>query len=268
LLSQFAATADWTIVIAPETDGALYDRCQWVESASGRLLGAASTLVGLLGNKHRTAEHLRKFGLPVPSGTDWRPGGFNIRLSSPLVVKPLDGAGSQNTYLLRDQQTLDALLVDLANRHGRQRSWRIEAFRRGAPVSLLALCGPTGLFLLPPCSQKIKLDTTITYHGGVYPVHPGLVLQAVRLARGALKRIPTLLGFIGIDMVLGDDPDGRDDCIIEINPRLTTSYVGLREASRTNLAQAMLDVAAGIPPDLSFDETPLEFDADGTVRRT
>jgi predicted ATP-grasp superfamily ATP-dependent carboligase len=75
------------------------------------------------------------------------------------------------------------------------------------------------------------------------------------------------MGFIGIDMVLGHDPDGRVDSVIEINPRLTTSYVGLRVASRTNLAQALLDVADGKPPDLSFDETPLEFDPDGTVRR-
>jgi hypothetical protein len=67
-------------------------------------------------------------------------------------------------------------------------------------------------------------------------------------------------------MVLGDDPDGGDDCVIEINPRLTTSYAGLRVAARTNLAEAMLDVAAGKTPDLSFDPAPLEFDADGTVR--
>jgi predicted ATP-grasp superfamily ATP-dependent carboligase len=75
------------------------------------------------------------------------------------------------------------------------------------------------------------------------------------------------LGFIGVDMALGDDPEGRDDSVIEINPRLTTSYAGLRIASRTNLAQAMLDVAAGQTPTLAFDETHLEFDADGSVRR-
>jgi predicted ATP-grasp superfamily ATP-dependent carboligase len=54
---------------------------------------------------------------------------------------------------------------------------------------------------------------------------------------------------------------------VEINPRLTTSYLGLRAASRASLAKAMLDVAEGRCPTLSFDPQPLEFDADGTVRR-
>jgi predicted ATP-grasp superfamily ATP-dependent carboligase len=267
LLSQYAATADWTIIIAPETERALYDRCHWVEACGGRLLGASSPLVGLLGDKHRSAEHLLEYGLPVPSGTDWRPGGFNIRLSSPLVVKPLDGAGSQATYLLNDQQTLDALLVDLPIHHGRERSWRIETFQEGDPVSVLALCGPAGISLLPPCYQRIKFGTTIKYHGGAYPLPAGLSWRAECIARCVLETLPRPMGFIGIDMVLGHDPDGRVDSVIEINPRLTTSYVGLRVASRTNLAQALLDVADGKPPDLSFDETPLEFDPDGTVRR-
>jgi predicted ATP-grasp superfamily ATP-dependent carboligase len=267
LLSQLTTRADWTIIIAPETDGALYDRAQWVEAACGRLLGAASPLVSLLGNKHRTAEHLRAHGVPCPSGTDWRPGGFNSRLSSPLVVKPLDGAGSQSTYLLNDQHTLDTLLAHLSDHHGRQRSWRIEAFRSGVAASVLALCGPAGVFLLPPCYQRINFGKTITYHGGAYPIRRGFIFRAECYVRRALESLPKPIGFIGIDMVLGEDPDGRDDSIIEINPRLTTSYVGLREASRTNLAKAMLDVAEGKTPDLSFDETPLEFDPDGTVRR-
>jgi predicted ATP-grasp superfamily ATP-dependent carboligase len=267
LIAQLAAAADWTMVVAPESDGALFDRCGWVEAAGGRLLGPSSSLVNLLGDKHRTAEHLRAHGIPCPSGTDWRPGSFNIRLSSPLVVKPLDGAGSQATYLLTDQESLDALLADLSKRHGRERSWRIETFRSGVAASVLALCGPAGVFLLPPCYQRIKFETTLAYQGGSYPLHAGLVWTADCLARRVLETLPQPSGFIGVDMVLDDHPDARLNAVIEINPRLTTSYVGLRVASRKNLAQAMLDVAAGNPPDLSFDETPLEFDPDGTVRR-
>ena len=38
--------------------------------------------------------------------------------------------------------------------------------------------------------------------------------------------------------MLGDDPAGADDVVIEINPRLTTSYLGLRRLARDNLADA------------------------------
>jgi hypothetical protein len=54
--------------------------------------------------------------------------------------------------------------------------------------------------------------------------------------------------------------------VIEINPRLTTSYVGLRALASENLAAAMLDVASGRTPRLSFADRQLEFDSDGTIR--
>jgi hypothetical protein len=68
-----------------------------------------------------------------------------------------------------------------------------------------------------------------------------------------------------VDLVLGDDPAGREDVVIEVNPRLTTSYVGLRAAARTNLAGAMLAVAQGNLVELPFSPARVEFTADGTV---
>src|SRR3990172_7208369 len=38
VLTSAAAGAQWTIVIAPESGGALQSRCQWVCTAGGRLL--------------------------------------------------------------------------------------------------------------------------------------------------------------------------------------------------------------------------------------
>ena len=74
------------------------------------------------------------------------------------------------------------------------------------------------------------------------------------------------VGYLGVDLVLGEAADGSDDVVIEINPRLTTSYVGLRALARENLAAAMLDVASGRTPRLSFADRQLEFDSDGTIR--
>ena len=95
---------------------------------------------------------------------------------------------------------------------------------------------------------------------------PPLAERATRLARAAIDTLPAPLGYLGVDLVLGDDPTGREDVVIEINPRLTTSYVGLRAACRDNLAAAMLAVATGECPALSFDPTPLQFDASGHVQ--
>jgi predicted ATP-grasp superfamily ATP-dependent carboligase len=66
-------------------------------------------------------------------------------------------------------------------------------------------------------------------------------------------------------MVLGSCADGRDDWVIEINPRLTTSYVGLRHLARFNLAEALLAVTlGGALPSLEWHDGPVHFRADGS----
>jgi predicted ATP-grasp superfamily ATP-dependent carboligase len=46
-------------------------------------------------------------------------------------------------------------------------------------------------------------------------------------------------------MILGARDDGRDDRVLEVNPRLTTSFVRLAAGSPRSLVRAMLDAAAG-----------------------
>ena len=57
----------------------------------------------------------------------------------------------------------------------------------------------------------------------------------------------------------------REDAVIEINPRLTTSYVGLRTAATSNLAEAMWRVAQGELQPIEFSDRAIEFDASGNV---
>ncbi len=54
---------------------------------------------------------------------------------------------------------------------------------------------------------------------------------------------PTVRGFVGLDLLLGDCVS--EDCVIEINPRLTTSYVGLRRMIHGNLAARLFDLETG-----------------------
>ena len=53
--------------------------------------------------------------------------------------------------------------------------------------------------------------------------------------------------------------------MIEINPRLTTSYVGLRATARTNLADAMWQIAHGDTPTIEYSDRTIEFDSSGNV---
>jgi predicted ATP-grasp superfamily ATP-dependent carboligase len=127
------------------------------------------------------------------------------------------------------------------------------------------ICGAGVRQALPPCWQHQSTDGRFTYRGGALIREPVLAERATSLALRSLEAMPPALGYVGVDLVLGEAPDGSDDVAIEVNPRLTTSYVGLRAVMKQNLAQAMLSAAAGDGMQLSAADFGVEFSADGGV---
>jgi hypothetical protein len=105
----------------------------------------------------------------------------------------------------------------------------------------------------------------LRYLGGELPLAAGLAERATALADRALAALPAAVGYVGVDLVLGRDPHGSQDAVIEVNPRMTTSYVGLSAAAKTNLAESMVHIAAGELRAVEFHPRPIEFDPDGNV---
>ena len=186
----------------------------------------------------------------------------------PAVLKPVDGAGSLAVQSIGGPDALAVLPPH-------PRGWRLEQFCPGLAASIAFLCGPSASESLPACRQLLAgvaagETSPFAYCGGQSPLPPRLDQRARRLGQGVLATLGGTtpagpLGWLGIDLVLGDDPDGADDVVIEINPRLTTSYLGLRRLARDNLAAALLAVACGQPARLSFRDEPLQFAPDGRV---
>ncbi len=260
-IRRLASTADWTLLIAPETGEALLQRCRLVEDVGGRLLSPSAQCVEIATSKQRTAERLRRHGVRVPHG-DRISGETRVLprdLKFPVVMKPDDGCGSQAIELVRD-------IAYYSPAYGSPGlAIRVEEFIRGLPASVAVLCGPAGNYALPACQQVLSSDDRFGYRGGRLPLESRLDRRARALALGALAALPEPRGYFGVDLVLGEAEDGSGDYVIEINPRLTTSYVGLRLLARTNLAAAMLAVVSGRTPDLCFGNEQLEFTADGKV---
>jgi predicted ATP-grasp superfamily ATP-dependent carboligase len=116
-----------------------------------------------------------------------------------------------------------------------------------------------------PCRQRLSDDGSFIYLGGSLPLPAALEARAIRLAEHVSAALPPWRGYLGIDLVLGRDRSGADDCVIEVNPRLTTSYVGLRAAYASNLALAMLDIAEGRSYVLQPRGVQVHFAASGEV---
>lgn len=249
-----AAAADWSLVVAPEFERTLTTRCHWVRAAGGCVLGPDAAAGALCSDKLALAEHWRGHHIPTPATTDRAP----TRCEAfPVVWKPRDGCGSTETYLLNDTFDL-ARAVAAAEYAG---PMILQVFVPGVAASVAFLCGPAGNVPLLPAAQHLSADGRFRYEGGELPLPPPLAARAVRLASQAVGCVPGLLGFVGVDLILGDDRD----VAVEINPRLTTSYVGLRALARFNLAAAMLDAAAGRPVVPVWTDGCARFTPDGSV---
>jgi tyramine---L-glutamate ligase len=255
-IDRLAAVADWTVVIAPEFQGHLATRCRAVERAGGKLLGPDSDFVALTSDKHATARRLAEWKVRVPSGIALAAGDrLPTDFVYPAVLKPRDGAGS-----------LDVRRVDAqcAARHVAAVPSRLEQYCPGTPASVALLCGPGRIEPLVPCRQDLD---GFAYLGGSLPIEPRLAGRGRDLAVQAIAALGAARGYVGVDLVLGDDPLGSGDYVIDINPRLTTSYVGLRELAGGNLAEAMVAVAEGRRVELCWKSGPIQFEASGAVRR-
>jgi tyramine---L-glutamate ligase len=265
-----AAEADLTLVIAPETDGILARLAGKVEELGGRLLGPGRVAVEFLGDKLRLANFLGANGidapptLPLGSRRFDPPGAWGDR----FVVKPRWGAGSVDTRVCSVEV--------LRQWKGTDRAFVAQPFLPGTPKSASVLVDSRGdIHLLAVGFQMIEFDENgrISYGGGFIPAgpfhFPWVVRQALEVARSTLG--PSLRGFVGIDYLADDGVT----TVLEINPRPTTSLVGLcRRYPRGAIARAWLDAIDSTydGEDLGFGDQPesglrqtVYFAADGTI---
>jgi predicted ATP-grasp superfamily ATP-dependent carboligase len=177
--------------------------------------------------------------------------------SFPAVLKRIDGAGSLGMRRIAGA----GAQVMLGSGQ-----WILEEFVPGVAASAAVLCGPKGRVVLPPFLQLLDRET-FSYAGGKRLQDAMLQVRARQLAARAVEVLPNAVGYLGVDMILGNDPAGKEDAVIEINPRLTTSIVGLCAIARTNLAEAMLAIASGCIVDPTFSGDDVSFTADGIITR-
>jgi len=255
-------TADWSLVIAPESDGILFQTARQMFDRRSQLLGSSLATIQLCTDKLALSHHWREHSIPTPATTDREPTRCEV---FPVVWKPQDGAGSTATFKLNSAFDIASAKARLAaeNHTG---PMILQEFVPGRAASLAFLCGPRGHVPLLPTFQLLSDDGRFKYLGGELPIPPEFAERAVRLGQRAVDCVPGLLGYVGVDLVLGYAADGSKDYAIEINPRLTTSYVGLRELADFNIAEAMLQAAKGELRDpLRWKPGRVRFGPDGAI---
>ena len=231
ILERCIVIADAVWPIAPESGGALESIHRSVLKYGRRLLGSHPDAVHLTASKQATSRHLTQAGIAavptysVDAALHDTNGGW--------VVKPDDGAGCNDTRLFHNLPAARQWL------HANRGNYVLQPFISGSALSLCVLCREGTANLLSCNNQRVVVrDGQFHFLGSVVNVLTDEDGAFAELARRVTAAIPGLWGYVGIDLV----QSGSQRVVMEVNPRLTTSYAGLRQALGCNTAALVLDL--------------------------
>lgn len=232
-LNACITQADAVWLIAPESGGVLKQLSDQVLDAGKMLLGSAPQAIELTTYKSVTSAALARHGVPVVSCRQYHE---MIGSGDTLwVAKPDDGVGCEDTCRFSDLRQL-AAWMQLGDR---SRTHVVQPFLTGVPASISVLCKNGQAWLLSCNRQLIRIEQErFSYHGSVLNGMQQYWTEFDTLAQQIAQAVPGLAGHVGIDLMV----DGNEMTVLEINPRLTTSYVGLRQATGCNPARLVLDL--------------------------
>lgn len=225
LIADLKNKFDFVYPIAPEDE--LCRIIRFFEDEGIRHLSSSPDAVAAAGDKLKTADILRGNAVKTPGNS----GRF------PCVAKPVFGAGCEETYVLRDEAGIGNL--------PKKTKFIVQDYIEGDNMSVTLAVGKNGAFPLALNKQEIEINQNrLRYKGGMTPASHTKKDRVISAAKKAVECLPGLFGVVGVDLISGDDI-----YVIEINPRMVTSFCGLARVSNINL----LDAITGAPPkDLRF----------------
>ncbi len=222
--------ADAVLLIAPETGGYLSQLSAMAERLNKMVLGCHTQSVQIVSDKYQTYQHLKRQNIQTPSTylyADWP------QSQGAWVAKPIDGAGCADTAVFENPHHLDAWMQT------RKQSHIIQPFVEGIPASFSMLCKAGKAYLLTCNRQKIRFnDAELEYQGSVVNELIEYRDAFQHVAEKIAEAFSGLVGYVGVDLIV----TGDDIYVLEINPRLTTSYVAMHQACGVNPARMLLDL--------------------------
>ena len=243
VIQKISQEVDFVIIIAPESDGIL-ERCVKHVAQPEKLLSPDHAFVRLTSDKMETFRRLNARSVPAIPTSDFHDHPIQLEFDFPLVVKPTGGCGSQHVYWLPNVESFGKIIPQL--RKAPAKHWLVQPFITGTPISVGILDG-TQRIILPPLEQIFDAEPFGNYIGSRQSLSLQQETRAKQLAEKVMNALPATTGYWGIDMILGEDPDGSGDVVVEVNPRITSSYSTVLQTVEFDLTREMLENAKSSP---------------------
>lgn len=243
---ELSSSVDGVYVIAPESDQVLETIVKTVEEAGGTSLNCSSEAIKRVSNKMTTYETLKNCGLQVPEtivvNTTNDPSSIKSKIKKlgyPLIFKALDGVSCAGLSIVKTEKNIPKAL-EKVRQETTNKQFIVQKRVKGKAASVSVFSDGKNAVAVTLNQQFVTLttpDEDSSYYGGAIPFKHPLEHEALTTAKNAVETLGGLKGYVGVDMVLTN----KGPIVIEVNPRLTVSYVGLRKVVNFNAAQAIID---------------------------
>ena len=276
---SIASKCDLTLVVAPEIDGILQRCLQALSTAGVSLLNCSSDFLNNASSKYRTAKALYHAGIPHPAT-------FTLKelLDQPSTAMPDQiwciktdlGAGCDGLHVGRFDN-IRQMASTLMTEDVSDNAFVIQPWIDGQAFSCSGIVDRAGKVIwFPLVTQSFDSVATTSdfstriYQGGQIVLNSNTVSRPTQLLDRTVKALAQpqdrgAFGWVGVDLLL--DRSGQW-IVIEVNPRMTTSIIGLSRAAPKNLGALMLAAYQGnsLPTLNEADwNAKISFNANGTL---
>ncbi len=245
-LKNIATINDATYIIAPETGRILQSFVELTEQTGKISLNCESKAIKTVANKAALYKDLHNKGFRTPKTFVLNSSdslaqvkqAIKREFSYPIVLKPVDGVGCCGLSIIKEEAHVKKA-IEKAKADSNATRFVVQQFIDGEPASVSLLSSNKKAMTLSLNRQSITLagpNETSSYDGGCVPFNHPLKQEALSLAEKVVESFSGLRGYVGVDLVLAKD----EPYVVDVNPRLTTSYVGLSKVANFNVAEALI----------------------------
>ncbi|KXB04955.1 hypothetical protein AKJ48_00835 [candidate division MSBL1 archaeon SCGC-AAA261O19] len=218
---------DAALIIAPDAEGELEQITNKLREKRIPVLGAKGSSIRISRDKWKTHNTLKQ---KVPQPTTWK---IPPNAGESLVAKQRQGAGCEGIHLTSNRI------------HSPSGGMIFQEFIEGVHASSCLLTKGGESSVLSVNKQMITQNNHFKYWGGEIPFENEQMEAQIEFSRKAAEALD-LDGYCGVDFVIGDVP-----YFMELNPRITTSFVGLAPILQANLGELLINT-------LIEDNSPLK----------
>jgi hypothetical protein len=243
-IGRLAPSCDMGLVIAPDH---LLARFTQILEQHTHNLGCGFMTVAVCASKMQTERILRSHDVPVPAEVS----------AGKRVIKPVKGCGAQGVRI-----------ADGLAGPGEFSQQYIEGEHFSVSLVASRVIGDACMYFsgkqpLVLAINRQYIETTpdgmFHYMGGETPAHPPCETEITAVAKKAVE-VLGCQGYCGVDVVVSDKV-----YVVDVNPRITTSLVGIAACMKEEIADILVLASKGGGPDQVHLTGTVRFNTQGMV---